>query len=99
VLTADSLSGAIWNRSGREFAAPFATHRFRHAVGTYAPTDDPEHPGVATALLAISGAMHQKHYNRAQDHIAETRYNEALREERAKNLTLARRLLAERRNE
>lgn len=96
-LTADSLTGVLWNRSGRKFATPFATHRFRHAIGTHAPADDPEHPGLATGLLAISGAMHQKHYNRAQNHIAETRYNEALREERAKSLALARRLLAERR--
>jgi hypothetical protein len=96
-LTEDSLSGAIWSRSGRKFDKPFATHRFRHAIGTHAPADDPEHPGLATSLLAISGAIHQKHYNRAQDHIAETRFNENLRKERAKNLTLARRLLAERR--
>ena len=95
-LTESGLTGAIWKRSGRKFTIPFATHRFRHAVGSYAPVDDPEHPGIATSLLAIGTRMHEKHYNRARDHVAETKYHDALARERAKAVSLARRLLAER---
>jgi site-specific recombinase XerD len=95
-LEENSLSTALWNRSGRAFAKPFATHRFRHAIGTHAPLDDPTHPGLATALLAIGGQMHAKHYNRARDHVAEETFHTALREERAKALPLARRALRDR---
>jgi site-specific recombinase XerD len=98
-LSAPGLTNALWNRSGRQFDLPFATHRFRHAVGTYAPVDDPEHPGIATSLLAIGARMHEKHYNRAQDHAAETNYHIALERERAKAVALARRLIGERQRE
>jgi site-specific recombinase XerD len=95
-LTESGLTGAIWNRSDRKFPQPFATHRFRHAIGTHAPVDDPGNPGIATSLLAIGARMHEKHYNRACDHVAERNYHDALTKERAKSLSLARRLLAER---
>ena len=95
-LTESGLTGAIWKRSGRKFTIHFATHRFRHAVGSYAPVDDPEHPGIATSLLAIGARMHEQHYNRAREHVAETKYHDALARERAKAVSLARRLLAER---
>jgi site-specific recombinase XerD len=96
MLAEPSLTTAIWNRSDRKFQKPFATHRFRHAVGTHAPVDDPEHPGIATSLLAIGAPMHAKHYNRAQDHMAEMNYHRALEKERAKAVPLARRLISER---
>jgi hypothetical protein len=83
-LTESGLTTAMWNRSGRKFAIPFATHRFRHAVGSHAPVEDPDHPGLASSLLAISGHMHEKHYNRARNHVAETKYHDALARERAK---------------
>ena len=95
-LAEGGLSNALWNRSGRVFSKPFATHRFRHAIGTHAPVNDPEHPGIASALLAIGGQMHAKHYNRARDHVAEEKFYTALREERAKALALAKRLLRDR---
>jgi hypothetical protein len=75
---------------------PFATHRFRHAVGSHAPIDDPDHPGIASSLLAIGSRMHEKHYNRSRDHVAETNYHNALAREPPKAVSLARRLLAER---
>ncbi len=93
-LTASGLTTALWNRSGRKFEIPFATHRFRHALGSYAPIDDPDHPGVASSLRAIGSRMHD--YNRACDHAAETKYHAALARERAKAVSLARRLLAAR---
>ncbi len=94
-LTEASLTGAMWNRSGRKFAQPFATHRFRHAIGTHAPVDDPENPGISTSLLSIGARMHEKHYNRARDHIAETKYYGAIEEERRKSKSLAKRLIAQ----
>lgn len=93
-----SISSILWVRSSRRFETPFATHRFRHAVGTHAPVDDPEHPGIATSLLAIGPRMHEKHYNRARDHIAETRYQAVLARERARALPIAKRLLTQRQN-
>jgi site-specific recombinase XerD len=95
-LTELGLTSVIWNSSSRKFTQPFATHRFRHAVGTFDPVEDPEHPGIATSLLAIGAKMHEKHYNRARDHVAETKFHEALAKERAKAVSLARRLLAAR---
>ncbi|GLR66931.1 hypothetical protein GCM10010909_16110 [Acidocella aquatica] len=96
-LTEAGLTTAMWNRSGRKFTLPFATHRFRHAVGTHAPVDDPEHPGIATSLLSIGARMHAKHYNRARDHVAETKYYSAIEEERKKSKLVAKHLIAQNR--
>ncbi len=98
MLTPERLTAAIWKRSSRRFSKPFGPHRFRHAAGTYAPTEDPDHPGIATSLLAIGAQMHAKHYNRAKDHVATEKFHAALADEREKAISLARRLIAERGN-
>ena len=85
--------------SGIAPAGNLKSHLPRISSGTPsgpAPVDDPDHPGIASSLLAIGSRMHEKHYNRARDHVAETKYHHALARERAKAVSLARRLLAER---
>ena len=67
-LTAVGLT--IRKRAIEHFGIAFGPHRFRHAVGTSAPTEDPTHPGVAAAVLAVGAGMVEKHYNRAENHVA-----------------------------
>jgi hypothetical protein len=69
-------------RSGKEFDKPFGPHRFRHAVGTTAPQEIPESPGLAMALLGLSADVYDEHYNRADSARAATRFHEAIRRER-----------------
>jgi hypothetical protein len=55
----------IQRKSRQAFPEGFGPHRFRHALGTSAPLTDPAHPGVAAAILGLSGHMVELHYNRA----------------------------------
>jgi site-specific recombinase XerD len=92
-MSQSSLDTMLWNRSYRKFKIKFCSHRFRHSMGTHAPIDIPEHPGIATSLLSIGARMHEKHYNRGKNHIADAKYQKVIEEERKQTGRLARRLL------
>jgi site-specific recombinase XerD len=64
-ITANEIADMIHRQSLRTFGKSFGPHRFRHAMGTTAPLADPAHPGVAAAILGVSGHMVEQHYNRA----------------------------------
>jgi hypothetical protein len=85
------LACSFRSRTGKEFPHAFGTHRFRHALGTTAPMADPGNPGVAAAILGISGAVHEAHYIRAGQTEAATLFADAIRPIRAKTESLARR--------
>ena len=69
----------------------FGRHRFRHAMGTTAPITDPAHPGVAAAILGISEAMVEKHYNLASQADVASIFHASLRKNRAATQSVARR--------
>jgi len=60
-------------------------------MGTTAPLADPAHPGVAAAVLGITGRMVEDHYNRATQADVAHRFQASLAKERARLQSLARR--------
>ena len=67
-------------------------HRFRHALGSTAPTRDPAHPGVASAILGIDRKTLQDHYNVASETEAAVAYLDGIRRDRQRTQCLARRV-------
>ena len=90
-LSSDNISDMIQRQSKACLGFAFGPHRFRHALGTTAPLKDPAHPGVAAAILGISGRMVEEHYNRASRADVADRFHAALSKERANLQSLARR--------
>ena len=90
-LRLGGILAAVRKRTEMEFPQGFGTHRFRHALGTTAPMMDPGNPGVAAAILGISGAVHEAHYIRAGQTEAADRLAETIRLARAETESLARR--------
>lgn len=78
--------------SAKRFGAgrAFGTHRFRHCIATTAPLLMPDQPGLAAALLRITGQVVEEHYDRGDAVLAFKAYHKALAEERRKSVTLAR---------
>lgn len=96
-MTAQAIKAVIRSLSKQRFGAAFGPHRFRHGIGTTGPLKDPEYPGVAAAILGISGRMVEKHYNRADKAKAATRFHASLREDRKRSRSLAHRAFSKRR--
>ena len=90
-LSADNISDMIQRQSKRSLGKAFGPHRFRHAMGTTAPLVDPAHPGVAAAIMGITGKMVEDHYNRATQADVAQRFHASLAKERTKLQSLARR--------
>ena len=90
-LSADNISDMIQRQSKACLGFAFGPHRFRHALGTTAPLKDPSHPGVAAAILGISGRMVEEHYNRASQADVADRFHAALSKERGDLKSLAQR--------
>lgn len=68
--------------SAKRFGKAFGPHRFRHALGSSATTEDPAVPGLGAAVLGITGAVYQEHYNRAKNTAAAARVHDVVRRER-----------------
>lgn len=79
-------------RAKKRFGVEFGPHRFRHALGTTASAVDPANPGTAAAVLAVGAGMVEKHYNRAENHVAAAGFHDALKAERTELGLIARRL-------
>ncbi|MBD0274491.1 MAG: hypothetical protein ICV73_21470 [Acetobacteraceae bacterium] len=78
--------------SEKKFGKAFGPHRFRHALGTTAPSAAPIKPGIAPAILGISAGVLERNYNRAGEVEAIAAFHINLREERAATKGLARRV-------
>jgi site-specific recombinase XerD len=89
-LTAGEIGDMIQRQSKRAFGKGFGPHRFRHALGTTAPLKDPTHPGVAAAILGISGHMVERHYNRATQADVANKFHQNLEKTRATRRSTAR---------
>lgn len=68
--------------SAKRFGTAFGPHRFRHALATSAPIEDPGTPGLAAAILGISREVLDLHYDRSENHIAAARFHDGLAEMR-----------------
>jgi hypothetical protein len=90
-LSVGRISGFIREASQQRFGFAFGPHRFRHALGSTAPTRDPAHPGVAAAILGIDRKTLQDHYNLAGQTEAVTAFLHCLRLDRQRTRGLARR--------
>lgn len=90
-LTVGYIQKMIRTRSKRAFGTSFGPHRFRHAMGTTAPVTDPTHPGVAAAILGISGRMVEEHYNLASQTDVASKFHASLRKNRTATQSVARR--------
>lgn len=64
-LSAKGLAEQVFKRTRARFGQGIRPHRFRHALATSAALHDPATPGLAPALLGISAAIVDRHYNRA----------------------------------
>jgi site-specific recombinase XerD len=90
-LSAGRISGLILEASKQRFGVAFGPHRFRHALGSTAPTRDPAHPGVASAILGIDRKTLQDHYNVASETEAAIAYLDGIRHDRQRTQCLVRR--------
>ena len=90
-LTANEIADMVRRQSLRTFDKSFGPHRFRHALGTTAPLADPAHPGVAAAILGISGHMVEQHYNRANQADVAIKFHGNLSKTRTERRSVARR--------
>ena len=90
-MTVCAIKDMIRTRSRRDLGTAFGPHRFRHAMGTTAPLTDPAHPGVAAAILGISGPMVEKHYNLASQADVANVFHASLRKNRTATQSVARR--------
>jgi site-specific recombinase XerD len=88
-LSKGEISDMIQRKSKETFGHGFGPHRFRHALGTSAPLKDPAHPGVAAAVLGISGPMVEQHYNRATQADVAEKFGTSLGKSRAEHRGLA----------
>jgi site-specific recombinase XerD len=88
-MSKGEISDMIQRQSKVTFGETFGPHRFRHALGTSAPLADPAHPGVAAAVLGISGRMVEQHYNRASQADVAANFGATLGEARAEHRILA----------
>jgi site-specific recombinase XerD len=94
-LGPDQISDMIQRKSKQDFPEGFGPHRFRHALGTSAPLADPAHPGVAAAILGISGHMVEQHYNRATQADVAAKFHRSLGKTRAGARGIAQRAFLE----
>lgn len=65
-------------RSQKRYGQAFGPHRFRHALATSAPIEDPGAPGLAAPILGISGRILALHYDLSANHTAGTRFHAGL---------------------
>ena len=86
-LSAKSIQDRICTLSRQRFGTAFGPHRFRHAIGTTAPTRDPANPGVAAGLLGISREVLEQHYNRAGQTLATTAFAKLIDRKRKEGRT------------
>jgi site-specific recombinase XerD len=93
-MTAQAITRMVYRRSAVRFGIRFGPHRFRHATGTWAPLEDPAHPGLAATMLAVGTGMARQHYDRSDAAVAATAFHDALAAERAALEPLARQLFA-----
>lgn len=78
-----AIKTMIRARSAKRFEEAFGIHRFRHCLGTTAALVDPTHPGIAPAVLNITAAKWEKHYNLADQVIAAGALQDAVAKARA----------------
>lgn len=90
-LTVRYIQMMVRTRSRKAFGTAFGPHRFRHAMGTTAPMTDPAHPGVAAAILGISGRMVEAHYNLASQADVASKFHASVRKNHAATQSVARR--------
>lgn len=90
-MGADEIADMIQRKSKLTFEKGFGPHRFRHALGTTAPLSDPAHPGVAAAILGVTGRMVEQHYNRASQADVADAFQRSLAKVRAERASVARR--------
>ena len=90
-ISAEKIGDMIQRKSRQAFPEGFGPHRFRHALGTSAPLADPAHPGVAAAILGISGHMVELHYNRATQADVAGKFHLSLAKTRAARRSMAKR--------
>ncbi len=88
-LSKAEIGDMIQRKSTEAFGKTFGPHRFRHALGTTAPLKDQAHPGVAAAILGISGRMVEQHYNRATQANVAAKFGSSLEKSRAEHRILA----------
>jgi hypothetical protein len=90
-LLPEQIAGIVRRQSISEFGGGgFGPHRFRHAIGTCGPIEDPEAPGVSASILGITARVHRLHYDRGQRAAAAGRFEETLRRSRRETEALAR---------
>lgn len=77
------ISTMIRARSTPKFGEGFGPHRFRHCIGTAAPMEDPQRPGIAPAMLGITPSTHEDAYNLAGQIEASHSYVDVIRQARA----------------
>lgn len=86
-LALASLQDVVQRRSVERFGRAFGPHRFRHALQTAVASTSGGTPGLGAAVLSISLATAQAHYNRASQDVAARKYQEIISAERTKGMT------------
>jgi hypothetical protein len=82
-LAGGGLQDALYRRSAARFREEerFAAHHFRYCIATYASLVLPESPGIAAAVLRISGTVLDEHYDRSNGILATQSYHKVIEQE------------------
>ena len=83
-LSQSGLTNALVSRTAERFGkdGSFRSHHFRHCLASVLPLVVPEHPELASQLLAISHQTAARHYDRSSAVQAFRRYHAVLDAER-----------------
>lgn len=81
-MTALQIRSMMRDRTERHFGKAFGTHTFRYSLITTSKLEDPDHPGIGAAVLGITEAVANRHYDLGTQVSAANKYHEALAEER-----------------
>jgi hypothetical protein len=86
-LSQSGLTNALVSRTAERFGqdGSFRSHHFRHCLASVLPLVVPEHPELASQLLAISHQTAARHYDRSSAVLAFRRYHAVLDAERERH--------------
>ncbi|WP_343894386.1 integrase [Craurococcus roseus] len=91
-MNESDIGSLVRYASKARFGTAFGPHLFRHALATTAARLDASNPGLAAAVLAVSDAVVDAHYNLAKQEHAARDHVRLIDEERRRTRLLAGRL-------
>jgi site-specific recombinase XerD len=83
------IAGMVRRMAKARFGMVFGPHRFRHSLATTAARADPDNPGLAAAVLAVTPGVVGEHYNLAKQEHAAADFIKVVQDERRRTRDVA----------